>query len=142
MVTNPYNWVGKCEKCKLFAGKPILVMLPLKNMVIKEFFKQWGLDFIGPLNLASSVGHTHILMAIDYFTKWIEAIPIKNNASEVVNKFSIKNILVKFNILERKLNTNHHTIMIPLFIHLFHSQGTSRHDIFIFQPMCDIISNA
>ncbi|KAH9298462.1 hypothetical protein KI387_030144, partial [Taxus chinensis] len=53
-----------------------------------------GLDFIGTLNPTSSAGHTHVLTAMDYFTKWVEAIPVKSTTSEVVCSFIKENILV------------------------------------------------
>ena len=33
----------------------------------------WGFDYMGPF--PSSNGYTHILVAVDYVTKWVEAIP-------------------------------------------------------------------
>jgi len=32
----------------------------------------WGLDMVGPLKKAPG-GFTHLLIAVDKFTKWIEA---------------------------------------------------------------------
>ncbi|XP_059070429.1 uncharacterized protein LOC131860082 [Cryptomeria japonica] len=42
MFKDAYAWVGKCEKCKLFTGKPQCATLPLKPIVIDEPFKKWG----------------------------------------------------------------------------------------------------
>ncbi|RVW72731.1 hypothetical protein CK203_056765 [Vitis vinifera] len=33
----------------------------------------WGIDIIGKISPKSSIGHEFILVAIDYFTKWVEA---------------------------------------------------------------------
>ncbi|KAL6321576.1 hypothetical protein AAG906_024569 [Vitis piasezkii] len=33
----------------------------------------WGIDIIGKISPKSSSGHEYILVAIDYFTKWVEA---------------------------------------------------------------------
>ncbi|RDY14347.1 Pol polyprotein, partial [Mucuna pruriens] len=33
----------------------------------------WGIDVIGPIEPKASNGHRFILVAIDYFTKWVEA---------------------------------------------------------------------
>jgi hypothetical protein len=54
---------------KIFALRPIVVNGP---------FQQWGLDFISEINPSSSGQHKWILVATDYFTKWIEAIPTWN----------------------------------------------------------------
>jgi len=44
-------------------------------------FAVWGLDLVGPLQNAAG-GYTHLLVAIDKFSKWIEARPITNIRSE------------------------------------------------------------
>ena len=41
--------------------------------LVVQPFDTWGFDFMGPF--ASSDGYTHILVAVDYVTKWVEAIP-------------------------------------------------------------------
>jgi transposase InsO family protein len=41
--------------------------------LILEPFDIWGMDFMGPF--PPSNGYTHILVAVDYVTKWVEAIP-------------------------------------------------------------------
>ena len=58
-------------------------MLMNCSLVI-EPFGCWGFDFMGPF--PSSHGYTHILVAIDYVTKWVEAIPTKS----VDHKTSLK----------------------------------------------------
>jgi hypothetical protein len=50
-------------------------------------FAVWGLDMVGPLRKAPR-GFTHLLLAMDKFTKWIEAKPItKTNSQEAVKFF-------------------------------------------------------
>lgn len=46
------------------------VAMPLNTILIEEPFMQRGLDVIGPLNSKSSQGHSYILTATNYFTKW------------------------------------------------------------------------
>lgn len=98
MFKDAYAWVSKCEKCKMFSGHPQLVALPLRPVVIEGPFQQWGLDFVGPINLVSSAGHQYIIIATDYFTKWVEAKATKNTTSEVVCEFIKENILVRFGV--------------------------------------------
>ena len=35
-------------------------------------FSIWGVDIIGKISPKSSSGHEYILVAIDYFTKWVD----------------------------------------------------------------------
>ena len=51
--------------------------LPLVPISVEAPFKQWGLDFIGEINLVSSGQHKWILIATDFFTKWVEAVPTR-----------------------------------------------------------------
>jgi hypothetical protein len=48
------------------------------NPIIEPWpFKGWGMDMIGKINPPSSKGHQFILAITDYFTKWVEAVPMK-----------------------------------------------------------------
>lgn len=35
-----------------------------------------GIDFIGPMSPPSSAGNCYILIISDYFTKWVDAVPL------------------------------------------------------------------
>ncbi|CAA7036803.1 unnamed protein product [Microthlaspi erraticum] len=48
--------------------------MPLNPILEVEIFDVWGIDFMGPFK-PSSNGHNYILVAVDYVSKWIEAIP-------------------------------------------------------------------
>jgi hypothetical protein len=45
----------------------------MQNSLPLEPFYVGGLDFMGPFS--PSNGYTHILVAVNYVTKWVEAIP-------------------------------------------------------------------
>ena len=57
-------------------------------------FACWGLDMIGPLTTAPG-GVTHVLVAIDKFTKWIEYKPVTTPSADRVVDF-ICDILYRF----------------------------------------------
>jgi transposase InsO family protein len=69
--------------------------LSLKPVAISTPFQQWGLDFIGEIHPASSGQHRWILIAIDYFTKWIEAIHTRNDSHKVIIGF-LEDIMARF----------------------------------------------
>lgn len=80
-------YVRKCEKCAFFSSKQRLASLPLHPIQVDQPFSQWGLDFIGPINPPSSFGHKWILATIVYFTRWIEAIALKDTTENLVVEF-------------------------------------------------------
>ena len=47
--------------------------MPMNYSLAVEPFHVCGFDYMGPF--PSSNGYTHILVAVDYVTKWVEAIP-------------------------------------------------------------------
>jgi transposase InsO family protein len=57
---------------------------------------QWGLEFIGEIHPAILAQHRWILMATDYFTKWIEAVPTRQATDTVIIQFLETNILSRF----------------------------------------------
>ena len=59
--------------------------MPLTPILIIEIFDCWGLDFMRPL--PPSCGYLYILLAVDYDSKWVEAIPTRTNDHNVVLKF-------------------------------------------------------
>ena len=49
-------------------------------------------------NLASSGNHKYIIMAIDYFTKWAEAMPTYDNTSKIAARFLFNHVIARFGI--------------------------------------------
>jgi ribonuclease HI len=66
------DYVRKCHKCQIYGDKINVPPTPLFNMISPWPFDMWGLDVIGPINPKASNGHRFILVAIDYFTKWVK----------------------------------------------------------------------
>jgi hypothetical protein len=62
----------------------------------EALFEQWGLEFIGEIHPNSNAQHKLILIAIDYFSKWVEATPTKFSTNAIVFKFHKENILARF----------------------------------------------
>jgi transposase InsO family protein len=53
-------------------------------------FHGWALNFIVQIHPASCKGHRFVLVAIHYFTKWTEAIPLKNMTHKEVIRFILE----------------------------------------------------
>jgi transposase InsO family protein len=69
------------------------------NPIIKLWpFRGWGMDMIGKINSPSSKGHQFILAITDYFTKWVEAVPMRSVASKDVIHFVKEYVIHRFGI--------------------------------------------
>ena len=69
-------------------------MMPLSPILEIELFDVWGIDFMGPF--PNSIENQYILVAVDYVSKWVEAIPSRTNDNKVVIKFLKENIFSRF----------------------------------------------
>ncbi|XP_060184144.1 uncharacterized protein LOC132613872 [Lycium barbarum] len=69
-------------------------------------FVAWGIVVIGPIELATSNGHRFILVAIDYFRKWVEEPSHKSVTKKVVADFVRNNIICQFGIPESIITDN------------------------------------
>ena len=68
--------------------------MPLTNILEVEHFYVWGIDFMGPF--PSSYGHKYILLAMNYMSKWVEAILTITCDAKVVLCFIRSNIFLRF----------------------------------------------
>ena len=59
-----------------------------------QIFDVWGIDFMGPF--PPSFGNLYILLAVDYVSKWVEAVACSRNDANTVVSFLQKNILSRF----------------------------------------------
>ena len=59
-----------------------------------QIFDVWGIDFMGPFS--PSFGNLYILLAVDYVSKWVEAVACSRNDANIVVSFLQRNILSRF----------------------------------------------
>ncbi|XP_070021953.1 uncharacterized protein [Nicotiana sylvestris] len=64
------------------------------------------MDLIGPIEPTTSNGHRFILVAIDYFTKWVEAASYKVVTKKVVIDFVKDRIVCRFRVPESIITDN------------------------------------
>ena len=96
--------VRTCEGCQFYARQTHLPAQALQTIPITWSFAVWGLDLVGPLQKAPG-GYTHLLVAIDKFSKWIEVRLLNNIRSEQVVAF-FTNIIHRFGVLNSIITDN------------------------------------
>ncbi|KAL0439644.1 UNVERIFIED_CONTAM: hypothetical protein Slati_2447400 [Sesamum latifolium] len=97
MVKDCINYAQRCQACQFHANFIHQPPEPLHPTVASWPFDAWGLDVVGPLT-KSSAGHLYILAATDYFSKWAEAVPLKEVKKENVADFIRINIIYRYGI--------------------------------------------
>ena len=61
------------RRCQLQGGITARNAMPLTYNLQVELFVVWGIDFMGPF--LKSHDCEYILVAVDYVSKWVEALP-------------------------------------------------------------------
>ncbi|XP_055822058.1 uncharacterized protein LOC129890547 [Solanum dulcamara] len=69
-------------------------------------FVAWGMDIIGPIEPSASNGYRFILVAIDYFTKWVEVALYKSVTKKLVAEFIHNNLICRFGISNSIITDN------------------------------------
>ncbi|GJX28581.1 reverse transcriptase domain-containing protein [Tanacetum coccineum] len=96
--------VDKCDSCQIHAPIPRLLKTFMTSIMAPWPFYQWGMDILGPLTPARG-GAKFVVVAIDYFTKWIEAKPLVKITGKEIIRFVMDNIICRYG-LPRIIVTN------------------------------------
>jgi len=95
ILEDSFKYFKGCQKFGNIQRAPTTAM----NPIIKPWpFRGWAIDLISQIYPPSSKGHKFILVATDYFTKWVEAIPLKEVTSANMNDFVKEHIIYRFGI--------------------------------------------
>ncbi|XP_020424491.1 uncharacterized protein LOC109950339 [Prunus persica] len=100
MMKDCINYSKGCEACQRHGPIQQVPSVPM-NPVVKPWpLRGWAMDLIGKIYPASSQQHCFIIVATDYFTKWVEAKPIKTTTSQEIITFIEEQIIQRFGIPE------------------------------------------
>ena len=72
MESDWFVYAKLCHKCQVYANIIYVPPTPLNVMTSPWPFAMWEIDMIGRIEPRASNGHRFILVAIYYFTKWVE----------------------------------------------------------------------
>lgn len=106
METDCFCHMQTCHKCQIYADKIHVPLVPLNVISSPWSFAMWGIDVIGRIEPAALNGHMFILVAIDYFTKWVEAASYANVTKQVVARFLKRDIICRYGIPNKIITDN------------------------------------
>ncbi|KAJ9536445.1 hypothetical protein OSB04_un000380 [Centaurea solstitialis] len=90
------SFIQRCDKCQRTGNIAKRDEMPMQVFMEVELFNVWGIDFMGPF--PPSFRNEYILVAVDYVSKWVEAIATPTADSKVVIKFLKKHIFTRFGV--------------------------------------------
>ena len=105
LFQDAYHLVLRCEKCQAHAvvtRRPQAELFTIQSLW--PFF-QWGIDIVGPF-LEAPGRVKFLLVAVNYFTKWVEAKLLATITGKNVLNFVWSNIVCRFGVPHEIISDN------------------------------------
>ncbi|XP_043714605.1 uncharacterized protein LOC122662961 [Telopea speciosissima] len=100
MTTDCVKYAKGCWACQTHGPVQRLPAIEF-NPVVKPWpFRGWAMDLIGEITPPTMRGHCFIIVATDYFIKWVEAVPMKGVSQAEVIQFLKSHIIHRFGLPE------------------------------------------
>ncbi|KAL1189314.1 putative mitochondrial protein [Cardamine amara subsp. amara] len=96
MFRDAQKFIFKCDTCQRQGNISRQNEIPHNFILEVEVFDVWGIDFMGPF--PSSYGNQYILVAVDYVSKWVEALATPTNDARIVVKMFKSVIFPRFGV--------------------------------------------
>ncbi|XP_070049687.1 uncharacterized protein [Nicotiana tomentosiformis] len=126
LFKDAHAWVKSCDECQRTGNKSLRHEMPVTTIQEVEVFDIWGIDFMGPF--VSSYGYKYILVAVDYVSKWVEAVALPTNDAKGVTSFQKKNIFTRFGTPRAIISDGGTHFCNRAFVHLLEKYGV-RHKV-------------
>ncbi|WCJ43915.1 hypothetical protein M5689_024621 [Euphorbia peplus] len=101
-----YKFTKRCLQCHFHADHVHVPPTELHNLATPWPFAAWGIDMIGEIRPPASNGHRFIVVAIDYFSKWVEAKSFTTVTTRTMARFIERNIICRYGIPHHVITDN------------------------------------
>nr|KYP61940.1 Pro-Pol polyprotein [Cajanus cajan] len=95
MIKDCIEFAKSCEECQKHGPIQKVPASELHSIIKPWPFRGWAIDIIGQIHPPSSKNHKYILVAIDYLTKWVEPIPLKEVEQKDIIDFVEDHIITR-----------------------------------------------
>ena len=96
--TDCCRFVQRCLECQMHGDLIHVTPFELHALTSPWPFSVLGIDIIGKISPRSSGGHEYIRVAINYFTKWVEAASYAKLTAARVAKFIRSHIICRYRV--------------------------------------------
>lgn len=101
-----YYWMTMEFDCFKYTDKVHVPPTPLNVPTAPWPFSMWGIDIIRMIDPKAANRHRFILVAIDYFTKWVEVASYTNVTRQVISRFIKKEIICRYGVPNKIITDN------------------------------------
>lgn len=105
MKKDASEYVKRCDRCQRFGNVIHLPAEDLTSINCSAPFEQWGVDILGPFPVARGQ-LKFVAVAVEYFTKWVEAEPLATISEPKLRAFTWRSIICRFGIPKVLITNN------------------------------------
>ncbi|XP_062099960.1 uncharacterized protein LOC133805824 [Humulus lupulus] len=105
MEKDASDFARRCNKFQRHANYPRQSPNELVSMTSPWPFAMWGIDLIGALPTRRG-GAKYAVVALAYFTKWVEVEPLVNITAKKITTFVNKFIVCKYGVTYKIISDN------------------------------------
>ncbi|XP_076895314.1 uncharacterized protein LOC143547895 [Bidens hawaiensis] len=105
MHTDAVKEIRKCDACQRYAPQTWRPKNHLVPITSAWAFQKWAINIMGPF-IEAPGRVKFLLIAIDYFTKWVEAKPLAHITAANVKKFLWEYIICRFGLPQTIVSDN------------------------------------
>lgn len=106
METDYVLYVKRCHQCQIYSNMQYTPPVELHQLTSPWPFSVWGIDIIGKIHPKATGGYEYILVAKDYFTKWVEAEAYTELKAKQVAQFIETNIICRYGVPHELVSDN------------------------------------
>jgi hypothetical protein len=96
MYEDTKDFIRRCGACQKHGNINSRDAMPLTNNLQIELFDVWGIDYMGPF--PKSKNCEYILVAVDYVSMWVEAMPCRAAIAKHSKKMFHEIIFPRFGV--------------------------------------------
>jgi hypothetical protein len=119
IIDDALKLVTTCQACQKFLPNSKAPSQPSQLITPLWSLQRWGINIVGPLTIAQG-NYKYIVLAVEYFTKAIEAKPLVNIIEVGLKRFFWQNIICRIRVLRKIIVDNAKQFDCDIFKEFYH----------------------
>ena len=130
------QWCRDCDLCAQKRGPQKKIRAPMRQYNVGSPMDRIAIDILGPLPVTEA-GNKYILIAADYFTKWVEAFSLPNQEARTIADVLVKEFVCRFGVPLSIHSDQGRNFESALFAEICHLMGIKKTRTTPYHPQSD-----
>ena len=130
------QWCRDCDLCAQKRGPQKKIRAPMRQYNVGSPMDRIAIDILGPLPVTEA-GNKYILIAADYFTKWVEAFSLPNQEARMIADVLVKEFVCRFGVPLSIHSDQGRNFESALFTEICHLMGIKKTRTTPYHPQSD-----